>query len=198
MKKTLFCSFIMSFAIIVFAPISQAEPPSTIKYLMGDPVSMLDYGIQKVNDELQNHANALKVGDESPILRAHYRWESNRIRIEIQYFLDSIGSPVNKLSESTVKANIEKAIRHIKSKFLLVNPDTGAPRVMVGGDMPFSRFFQHEGYKNPLEPERLGFKLIQITEVEVSCLQSDSGGSTVITGKCEALSTMENISWSKR
>jgi len=198
MKKTLFSFLIMSFSIIVSAPISRAEPPSTIKYLMADPVSMLDYGIQKINDELQTNTNALKVGDETPCLRAAYRWESNRIRIEVSYIIDSMGSPVNKLSESCVKASIEKAIRHIKSKFLLVNPDTGAPMVIFGGDIPFSRFFEHQGYRNPLEPERLGFKLLQITELEVSFAQSDSGGSSIITGKCDALSTMKNISWSKR
>jgi hypothetical protein len=198
MKKIMLTLFVVSSAVAVLEPVGHAEPTSTIKYLMAEPVSMLDYGIQKVNEDLQNHANALKVEGESPILKARYSWESNKIQIEIKYFFDSPGSQTNKLSENTVKANIEKAVRYIKSRFLLVSPDTGAPTVMFKEDVPFSRYFEHEGYKNPLQPERLGFKLIQNTEVDVSFVQVNSRGSTVITGKCDALSTMENISWSNR
>lgn len=192
MKKTLISFFVMFYVILVIVPITIAEPSSAVDYLMNEPVSMFDYGMQKLNDELQKQRDALKVANLSPGLNAYYKWDSNKIRISLLYIDEK--SSHKEFSESRIKSDIKKVIMHLKKVIFCVNPNTGAPAGMLGGDMLFNRFFKHAGYKTTNEPKRLGYKLTQISELIVTFMKRDN---RTITCKCEALSSMKDLYWSQ-
>ena len=68
------------------AGVCNAEPDSTIKYLIDEPVSMLDYGIARMERMIPPPVN----GNVS----VSYSWEENRIIISV-YFIPHRQDPYN-------------------------------------------------------------------------------------------------------
>jgi len=65
--------------------ISHAEPTKAVTYLINEPVSMLDWGLYKLKEELDVHAWD-RINNSTPSAHATYDWNSNRIRIIFSYY----------------------------------------------------------------------------------------------------------------
>jgi len=71
---------------LLFTATLGAEPSPAVEYLMREPVSMLDWGLAKIEEDLfrkrgvltRNEGNLFEL---EPSIRVAYAWEKNRIQI---------------------------------------------------------------------------------------------------------------------
>ena len=75
------CIPIVLFLLFISVGTSKAEPTPTISYLMNTPVSMLDFGIFKLNTRFESYSDKLRIGKTEPLITVEYEWDSNRIEI---------------------------------------------------------------------------------------------------------------------
>jgi len=71
---------------LLFTASLGAEPSPAVEYLMREPVSMLDWGLAKIEEDLFRKRGVLTRNDGNlfelePAIRVTYAWEKNRIQI---------------------------------------------------------------------------------------------------------------------
>ena len=119
MKKII----IVVFLIMASVQTGRGEPTPTIRYLMNEPVSMLDYGIKWLEDSLIEEWN-FDVLEVDPGISVKYDWDTNRIRIKYIYLSPS---PNYQYPEKLIKEKMEKVVHLIKSVVFGIDPSTGKP-----------------------------------------------------------------------
>jgi hypothetical protein len=158
-------SLIVTAFIVFFINVSmaEAEPNPNIKYLMNDSVSMLDWGLYRIEKDveatLEDPAgyglNTDTIIDSSPV----YDWDKNRI---------IVGVHVSKaISLEQAKSWCRKIVRMVRTT-LNVSPDTGEPFPSLdqNGGALYS-FFSHAGYTKKSEPKGLSKELDNITWINI-------------------------------
>lgn len=129
-------------AFFIFSGICKAEPDSTIKYLMNEPVSMLDWGLFQLEKRLEAGLSDVCSVDYEPV--------SNRIRIERIIGFDK------KLPD------IEWAKSECKSAVIGI-------RVIADQTVAFKSDFYHRlgSSRFKREPENLAEMLMKVTEIRI-------------------------------
>lgn len=127
------------------AGVCNAEPDSTIKYLIDEPVSMLDYGIARMERMIPPPVN----GNVS----VSYSWEENRIIISVD-FIPHRQDPYNPPYKD--KEEAKNKIKEYLKKLKIFLKTTSFNEV----------YFNHAGYRSPNEPKDLDSKLKNITEIK--------------------------------
>lgn len=142
-KKT---ALLISLLCISITDSAFAEPSPTVRYLMNEPVSRLDWGIYQLQKELEE----LNVS-------VRYNWDENRIEI-------SKSSSETPKDLNQAKILCKEEVSNLKI-ILGVNPEIGKP---YGENSFLWVFFRHEGYKLKSEPETLWEDLDNITRLSVT------------------------------
>jgi len=136
-----------------------AEPDETSGFLINDSVSMLDFGLYR----LENAVNALRqelfIKFEPPYSSfVDYSWDENRIVIVLSY-----GNPGNPPIKE-IKADIKTVVAALKKKFG-VKPN-GQP-LQQGGSSTVADFFVHKGFNRKSMPPDMRQKIDRLVEIKV-------------------------------
>ena len=150
MAKPLILSVLI---ILLFVPSVNAEPTNTIKYLMNEPVSMLDWGIKCLNENLKVNpysSHPLQINKIFPDARAFYNWDLNRITITLTYFDPDNSIP--DMEEDKLKKIVKEKtnIFKLRVKNLLLN------------------CFTHSGYQSQNHPVNLTEEIQKVVSIESS------------------------------
>ena len=156
------CSLLLT-ALLLFPPARNcpAEPAAPIKYLMNEPVSMLDWGIYRMGNALRTagYLEFLAINDIRPNIHARYEPSFNSIVIEVT-------SPIIEDVESRKKAREWcSSVVELSRVNLGVNKGTGKASSAQGSHI--RNFFQSEWHQKTDQPESLGNELDKITELIV-------------------------------
>jgi hypothetical protein len=182
MSKRKKCISIIIFFLFIAAGISKAEPTPTVLYLMKTPVSMLDYGIYRLDRFLRDESKKLINAKDEPEIGVTYNYDSNRIEIKFLYVIKA------ELSKGyNIKEEITWLIRKIKESYFGYDHKTGKPyKISKPGGSVMRRFFSHQGYEFKSKPKNLVQELEKITEIYVHVNYQDQltkGKSPLIGNK---------------
>ena len=167
---------IMAIICALFSGICNAEPDSTFKYLMNEPLTLLDWGIYQMQKSLENEiGDKLNWDGNEYELRqeVHYNWKGNEIIV-----FGVLGDEKEFDSKSTAKVVCERMIDKYRSHFS-VDPATGKL-----ADWPpynyLDGFFTHTSpIQRGSQPKNLNDKLYHATEIEVAVRFKGSGNAYV-------------------
>ncbi len=124
-----------------------AEPNSSIKYLMTDKVSMLDWGLYKLENSLKGLDSKVLGLTDHPSWCVEYDWDKNTIKITCSVYMEDNIS-INQ------KATCLSVIKNIK--------------ILYGsGYSDISNFFQHNAFTKKDEPKTLVKDLQTMTTINV-------------------------------
>ena len=170
-----------------FCQISQGDTTSGIGYLMSeivtlkgdrsgkdamdDPVTLMDFGIMRLKDELSSGRICPTIMESvHPTVIIYYEKGLNKLKINLSYVQGSFGSTDKELER--VKSKIESFIKGLKSLCFAIRLKTGEPINGLQSDL--IKYFSNP-YKRI--PRNTGAELDKITEIEVHV--SSSKGTTV-------------------
>ncbi len=170
-----------------FCQISLGDPTSGIKYLMSetatlegdrsgkdlvdDPVTLMDFGIMRLKDELSSgRLCPIRMDSIRPTVIIYYERGLDKLKINLSYVQGSFGSTDKELE--SVKSKIESFIMGLKSLCFAIRLKTGEPINGLQSDL--IKYFSHP-YKKI--SKNIGAELDKITEIEVHV--SSSMGTTV-------------------
>jgi hypothetical protein len=170
--------------------ISKAEPTPTISYLINTPVSMLDFGIYKLNKYFDSINYDLTIFGKKPLHKpvVSYFYGQNRIVIELIYVIAKNELNESDFKDDNIKKEIEKIIRELKYKSFGID-ETGKP--ITGKISLIYMAFEHEGYARKDVPKNIGKELDQITEISVEFFAGKK------RFKCKSPLIGNKIYWSK-
>ena len=179
-------SFIKHFTLATFfffvcVGVCQAEPTASIKYLMNEPVTMLDWGIYRMGNALRTagYVEFLEIDGMRPNIHAHYEASFNSIVIEVT-------SPIIEDTDSQKRAKewCSSVIEQSRVNFG-INKETGKASSAQGSHI--RRFFQSEGPQRTNQPENLGNELDRITALVVFARFREKGSkASPRTIRCNA------------
>lgn len=182
MSKRKKCISIVIFFLFMTVGISKAEPNPTLLYLIETPVSMLDYGIYRLDRFLRDESKKLLNAKDEPDIGVNYNFDSNRLEIRFSYFIKT-----ELLKGYDIKEEITWLIRKIKESYFGYDHKTGKPsKISKPGGSVIRRFFSHQGYELEGQPKNLIEELEKITEIYVNVNfrdQSTKGKSPLISNK---------------
>ena len=151
-RKRVSCSVVATLLFFSVGKISFAEPSPGFKYLMNQPVSMLDWGVYRLEEYLSRG-----MYEREFQIIVSYNWETDRIIIGI-----------NRTQENPAKNEIE-AVEKLRGTIDLIrsrcgiDPRTGTPYKGIAN--VYARYFRHAGFKYKSEPENLEQLLLTSTEI---------------------------------
>jgi hypothetical protein len=173
---------IISFAALFLLPgqFAVAEPNDALRFLMNEPVSMLDWGFRNIEDHLIRNQEALTATEKDLLKKtvsvsADYDWSKDAIRI-------SIGLRLSEKTQKTpmmladVREHVEFIVRYLRGG-LTMNP--------------YDAFFRHKGFRHRETPENMENKLSTVTELIVTVRDKDSN----ILSMCSAPLLGDTITW---
>jgi hypothetical protein len=182
-----FRSFGHSCAIILFpalylllAQVAVAEPDTALRFLMNEPVSMLDWGFKNIEDHLTRNQEVLTANEKELLKKAvsvsvDYDWSRDAIRISIGLCL-SEKMQKTPMTLADVKEHVIFIVRYLRGG-LTMNP--------------YDAFFRHKGFRHREAPEDLGNQLSAVTELTVTVRDKDSN----ILSMCRAPLMGDTIEW---
>ncbi|MEW6671311.1 MAG: hypothetical protein AB1427_06380 [Thermodesulfobacteriota bacterium] len=138
---------------------SLAEPDEGASFLINDSVSMLDFGIYKLENEIRAIRNDLTIRFEPPYSAfVDYDWDKNKIMIVLSYG-DPGDPPVKE-----IKSEITTVVAALKKKFG-VTP-AGDP-FEKGGFSSIGDYFSHRGYTRKNTPRNLRRDIDKLVEIKI-------------------------------
>ena len=142
-----------------FVPQAQAEPNESANFLINDSVSLLDFGIYKLENEIKGFRNDLTIRFQPPHSSfVDYDWDENKIVIVLSY-----GDPGNPPIKE-IKSEIKVVVAALKKKFG-VGP-TGEP-FQKGGFSSIGDYFSHRGYTKKNMPQNLRREIDNLVEIKI-------------------------------
>ena len=152
-----------------------AEPTPTIKYLMNETVTMLDWGLYKLNKDMSKEPLLEGMKPQSHI-SVNYNWEHDKIRI--------VGTPPfhRFQSEKAAQDWCKEFVNNIRT-FFGVDPSTG--EVRATSPTYIYTYFVHQGFKKKNQPKNLGEDLDRLVEIVATALVSVEIEKTMVI-RCTA------------
>ncbi len=152
--------YIMIFFLLGWVHPVQAEPNPSARFLMNEPVSLLDFGIYKLEKDIKGLQKDLTIHYTDPFdISVDYKWDENRIVIQLTYGYE--GNPPRK----TLQVGIKNVFRLVKS-FLGVNPKGEVYHKR--GNSKVADYFSHKGYIVKNRPKVLEKEIDKMIEVRVT------------------------------
>jgi hypothetical protein len=156
-------SLLVVLFILFSVNVSMAEPTANIKYLLSDSVSMMDFGLYKIENKLEkelDNPDRYGLNRETIVsVVSIYDWDKNRIIISVH---------VRKATSQEQAKRWCKTIVTLVKTNLNVNPDTGeAFSLFKNSGALYFWFFNHAGYTKKSEPKELYKELDNITVIDV-------------------------------
>jgi len=167
---------------MVFIVSVGAEPSPAVEYLMREPVSMLDWGLSQIEQDLFRKREVLtgnkqNLFDPEPSIRVDYAWEENRIQIFLKLTLQA---DVKKTPQrmTGIRQHVEFAIAYLRGGLTMY---------------PYDAFFRHKGFRSKESPKNLDEDLVAITDIHVTVRDHQQN----ILSRCRAPLSGNEIDWSK-
>jgi hypothetical protein len=139
MKRT----WMLAMVICLWANMSYAEPGSTIKYLMGENVTMFDFGLYQLEQQLEKSVDPKLIW----ITKTNYNWTENRIEL---LFI------THHLADIQTEAAMQKACQAFVDQ---IRNEANPPL--------FKKVFSHRGFTKATAPKEIGESLVAITHIVV-------------------------------
>jgi hypothetical protein len=139
--------------VILTHSIANAEPDVVTKYLMDEPVSMMDFGIFRLDQRVRE----VMASDHNAIGAARYEWDKNKIILtgfSSDKGIKTIQDAQNKCKEMV------NSLRFV----LGVNADTG--KSIFGTSSMIDQYFSHKGYKTAAEPKGFSENLVKLVDIQ--------------------------------
>ena len=115
-----------------------AEPDDAVRFLMNDPVSLLDFGIYRLENDIRAERGRLLIVHEPPeTVFVDYSWDENRIVIGLAYGVS--GNPPKK----KIQREIKTVFQTLKAKFRVDPKGRVFPREALSG---LPEYFSHRTY----------------------------------------------------
>lgn len=162
------CLFV---GILIHTPAS-AGPDQTTRYLMNQRVSLLTWGMYRIDQSLNKRFESHSVSSHTT-----YNYGPNTITI-------SLSNVFNKSELKPTKQNCKYIIDETR-RAAGIKPDTGQP--MNGSQSFFNNYFGQTGYTANSRPENLGARVDEKIRINVS-LGSTEGNLTIFRCKGNLLS----------
>lgn len=134
----------------------------TVRWLINEPVTLLDLGMMRLRDDLREASRTLvELGYSvrEPRVGTYYEWREQAIHAYV-----AIREPYAKPSEQTCLAIFERVMRHLSSK---------APGGSRSVGWYLESLFLHEGMGNADKPKKMQEALLNTIKFEVSVLPPD-------------------------
>jgi len=161
--------------LLALAPlVAQAEPGRVTRWLMNEPMSLMDWGMVSIEKKLAD----LKIAESVFTSKffygsAEYDWEADRIRIHVSF--------IGKGTEAECIENLKRA----KAAFLNFTWDEKEhPR--VAREVLRTLFAHRGGYSSKSEPPDLGDVLLNITTIQNVMYVPGDRGTFQPKAKCSA------------
>jgi len=158
-----------------------AEPSSSIEYLMREPVSMLDWGLAQIEQDLFRKQDVLtgnqqNLFDPEPTIRVDYAWEENRIQIFLKL---TLRAEVKKTPQrmTGIRQHVEFVITYLRGGLTM---------------HPYDAFFRHKGFRSKESPKNLDEDLVAITDIHITVRDPQQN----ILSRCQASLSGNGIDWS--
>jgi len=160
-------------ATLAFSNWAIAEPNATLRYLMKEPVTMLEWGFMQLRKDLDG-LDVPEVGNIE--VKVGLDWDKSQIKIFGHSFKRADNSKqVKKWCANTI---------HILRARLGLDVETGEP--LIRGKSVLALYFSHDGYASRNQPKSLGQELDNITVLEGSFLWFQQGKEGVQEIRCQA------------
>jgi len=163
-------------------PDLHAEPSASVKFLMQEPVSMLDWGLRQVEEDLYRNRSLLtrnkeNLFDPEPIIRVVYNWEENRIQIKVKLILDAgVKKTSGRIKE--IRSHVELMVAYLKGILTMT---------------PYDAFFRHKGFRSKESPQNLESELVEITDILITVRDDQQN----ILKSCRAPLAGQEIIWNR-
>jgi hypothetical protein len=159
-----------------------ADPNSAVRFLMQEPISMLDWGFKNIEDHLLRNGAVLtehekRLFQAEPSISVAYDWSIDVIRISIGMRLSENVQKTTEVLEA-VKERVSFVIVYVRG-LLTMNP--------------YDAYFRHKGFRNKETPDDLEQKLSAGTEIVVTVRDKDSNILCMCKGSLLGL----NMTWMK-
>ena len=148
---------------------------------MREPVSMLDWGLAQIEQDLFHQRSVLTANDQNlfdpePSIRVSYTWDENRIQISLKL---TLRADVKKTSQrmAGIRQHVEFVIAYLRGGLTM---------------HPYDAFFRHKGFRSKESPESLGEDLAAITEIHITVRDHQQN----ILSRCRAALPGQEIDWS--
>lgn len=171
--------FMACMSLLTATPLS-AEPSPSVKYLMQEHVSMLDWGLERLEGYLYRNREVLTQTDGSlfepePVLKVAYAWQENRIQIFVRLIT---GAEVKTTPQriAAIRTHVEFVVTYLRGTLTM---------------MPYDAFFRHKGFRSKESPENLDGELAEITDMHITVRDHRQN----ILSSCSALLSGEGITW---
>lgn len=150
----------------------QADPGRVPRWLMNEPMSQFDWGMQQMEEKLEQLKFAEKVFTAKYFFSdASYDWDADRIRLQVNFH--------GKGNEAECIYNIKRA----KGAILNFTWDE-AEQTKIARDV-LTNFFSHRGgYDNKNKPADIGEQLANITILETTIFVQGDNGTYLPKAKC--------------
>ena len=156
--------------LVVFPVTAISKPPVEIQYLMNEPLSLFDFGLIRLEEDLKDNSNGSMIPKSMMASFARvtskslykfptvkYDWDRNLLKLQIEYALVfglAVPQPPEKFDERKAgKALCRETVKHV--------------RVRLGSPSGLGDYFSHFGYTKAGRPKALEATLLESTEIVV-------------------------------
>jgi hypothetical protein len=147
---------------------------------MREPVTMMDWGLENIEDYLYRQRDLLMKADKrlfesEPMVAASYDWEQNKIQVAITLL---VASQIQLTSRdlADIRAHLERIIKYLRGTLTM---------------KPFDAFFRHRGFRNQDSPQNLGAELAAQTDLLIRVRDADAN----ILSQCRGGLADDEIYW---
>lgn len=149
--------YVLFLVFLASVSICSADPNPATRYLMNEPVSLLDFGLYK----LENYFAAIGPNDSYVFSIVRYDWELNRINV---YIYNTNGN-----NEISTKKEAKKWSKNIicRARELLGIDCSSLKSVLGSKKSIIYNYFSHTGFQKSGEPSNLAAELDEIVVLKV-------------------------------
>lgn len=188
MKKTIKLSWL--FACILYSNINNvySEPSKTFSYLMNDPVTMLDFGMHKIEKELTdmhpiNPTDLVhSILNNGKIVDVNYSWETNKLNLKYIFYLKK-----EALKKKAAVDYCKLATNEIRGYFGANYEGEFARELREIGSI--SKYFRHSGFSSKNTPDNFMDEIENSTIISIS-IRSNPQNKTPFESQAECESPL--------
>lgn len=136
-----------------------AEPNETARFLMNDPITLMDFGMYRLEKDIRAFQEKLAIKQQKPhTVLVDYFWDDNRIKIILSYG-DTLNPP-----KMEIEAEIRRVVARLKEKFGI---DTSGNVRGVGGYSAVAEYFSHRSFVSQGRPTGIEKEIDKMVEIKV-------------------------------